>query len=84
MTINPANKLELSPEARTALLAPLEANGSAIIRADGRELLTVFIVGGYYETEAEIAAFIAALVNAALTPAVEPENNAELRQIAEG
>lgn len=62
--------ITLSPEARAALKLPLVANYLGIIRnADGEGLLSVVGVATTFPIDAEIATFVAALVNEALTPA---------------
>lgn len=65
-------QLTLSPEARAKLALPLEANGVGQIfeRGTGAHFASIFSAGNYH-VDAEIAAFIAELVNEALTP-VEP------------
>lgn len=75
MAINPNRKLELSPEARTALKLPLTAQGLYLADAYGSQIGTV-VACGAFSISAELAAFIAALLNEALTPAGEPEKAA--------
>lgn len=82
MPLNPQRKLELSPEARAALKLPLKANDWELLDADKRLVASL----DYCAQDAELAAFIAALVNEALTPAapavtISPETTTELRQL---
>lgn len=88
MTINPTHKLDLSPEARAALkqYLPLYADQFGNIHAaNGQHLGTFIYAFRDYTVDSDVAAFFAALVNAALTPApvvtVEPETTAELGQL---
>lgn len=69
MTINPPNKLELSPEARHTIKLPLEADEHVIRDTEGNQVCRIALFGWRNQTAYEVAAFIAALVNEALTPA---------------
>lgn len=71
MPLNSQRKIDLSPEARAALKLPLVADKGYLIDADGTSLSVVYTswFGPTYNQSCEIAAFIAALVNEALTPA---------------
>lgn len=73
MAINPNRKLELSPEALAALKLPLMPN-LGLLGSDGRWIIQAWT--GNITIDCEIATFIAALVNEALTPACEPEKAA--------
>ena len=65
MPLNPQRKIDLSPEALAALRLPLKANDWELLDADKRLVASL----DYCAQDAELAAFIAALVNEALTPA---------------
>lgn len=76
--------ITLSDSARAALVLPLSLDGKwgRVVDGGGRRLFTVTTAEGSEADDAEIAAALTQLINAAFTPAAEtaPESNAELRQ----
>lgn len=78
--------IDLSPEARGLLPLPIRAHGYELLDANGALIGTIDYYGDNHQ-DAELTAFIAALVNEALTPAALPavtvihEDNAGLRQL---
>lgn len=83
MSINPLNKIELSPETRAEIAFPLFAEANIILDDDGSQVCRIITGHGTLQVDCELAAFIAALLNAALMPdpASTPESNAEPHQI---
>lgn len=73
MAINPTRKqLTLSPEAAAAIVLPLSSVDYTIVDAAGRYFGSIDVAYTANNADAEIAAFIAALVNELLTPAPAP------------